>query len=161
MISDKQLEANRQNALQSTGPTTVDGVDAIKLNALRHGLRSVQTVVPGEDPDAWEAHRAAAVEDVKPVGVLELALAEQIAEQALATWACHSDRNEFDWQRSRSRSEREPAREAPQTRSNNRRLATHQLDDRGATRTPDRRIFRQRAGRYPPVSRAGPRIAPP
>ena len=46
MISDKQLEANRQNALQSTGPTTMDGVDAIKLNALRHGLRSVHTVVP-------------------------------------------------------------------------------------------------------------------
>ena len=82
MISDRQLEANRQNALQSTGPTTVDGVDAIKLNALRHGLRSVQTLVPGEDPDAWEAHRAAGVEDVKPVGVLELALAEQIAIKA-------------------------------------------------------------------------------
>ena len=35
----------------------------------------------GEDPDAWEAHRAAVVEDVKPVGVLELALAEQIASK--------------------------------------------------------------------------------
>jgi hypothetical protein len=79
MASDKQLEANRQNALQSTGPTTIEGVEAVKLNALRHGLRSVQTVVPGEDPDAWEAHRAAVVEDVKPVGALELALAEQIA----------------------------------------------------------------------------------
>jgi hypothetical protein len=79
MISEKQLEANRENALQSTGPTTVEGVDAIKLNAFRHGFRSVQTVVPGEDPDAWEAHRAAVVEDVKPVGALELALAEQIA----------------------------------------------------------------------------------
>ena len=79
MISDKQLEANRQNALQSTGPNTIDGVEAVKLNALRHGLRSVQTVVPGEDPDAWEAHRAAVIEDVKPVGALELALVEQVA----------------------------------------------------------------------------------
>ncbi len=79
MTSDKQLEANRQNALQSTGPNTAGGVEAIKLNALRHGLRSVQTVVPGEDPDAWEAHRAAVVDDVKPVGALELALAEQVA----------------------------------------------------------------------------------
>jgi hypothetical protein len=52
MISDKQLE-NCQNALHSTGPTTVEGVDAAKLNALRHALRSVQTVVAGEDPDAW------------------------------------------------------------------------------------------------------------
>jgi hypothetical protein len=42
MISEKQLEANHQNALRSTGPNTADGVEAIKLNALRHGLRSVQ-----------------------------------------------------------------------------------------------------------------------
>ena len=52
MISDKQLEANRQNALQSTGPTTSEGVQAVKSNAIRHGLRSVQTVVLGEDPNA-------------------------------------------------------------------------------------------------------------
>jgi hypothetical protein len=51
----------------------------VKLNALRHGLRSIQTVVPGEDPEAWEAHRAAVIEDVKPVGALEYALAEQVA----------------------------------------------------------------------------------
>ena len=79
MISEKQLEANHHNALRSTGPKTADGVEAIKLNALRHGLRSVQTVVPGEDPAAWEAHQAAVIEDLKPAGTLEYALAEQIA----------------------------------------------------------------------------------
>jgi hypothetical protein len=79
MISEKQLEANRQNALQSTGPRTLEGVGTVKLNALRHGLRSIQTVVSGEDPGAWEAHRAAVVEDVKPTGALELALCEQVA----------------------------------------------------------------------------------
>jgi hypothetical protein len=79
MVSDKQLEANRQNALQSTGPKTSNGVEAVKLNALRHGLRSVQTVVPGEDPEAWETHRAAVVDDLKPLGALEYALAETVA----------------------------------------------------------------------------------
>jgi hypothetical protein len=79
MVSEKQLEANHQNALRSTGPKTVEGVEAVKLNALRHGLRSVQTVVSGEEPDAWEAHRAAVVDDLKPVGAVELALAEQVA----------------------------------------------------------------------------------
>jgi hypothetical protein len=79
MTSDKQLEANRQNALQSTGPRSAEGVEAVKNNALRHSLRSIQTVVSGEDPDAWEAHRAAVIEDVKPSGALELALAEQVA----------------------------------------------------------------------------------
>jgi len=50
MVSDKQLEANRQNALQSTGPKTAEGVKAVKNNALRHGLRAIQTVVPGKEP---------------------------------------------------------------------------------------------------------------
>ncbi len=34
---------------------------------------------PVKSPDAWEAHRAAVIEDVRPVGALELALAEQVA----------------------------------------------------------------------------------
>ena len=50
-----------------------------KLNALRHGLRAVQTVVPGEDPNEWEIHQAAVVDDLKPAGPLELALAEIVA----------------------------------------------------------------------------------
>jgi hypothetical protein len=79
MTTDKRLEANRRNTLHSTGPKTPEGVEGCKLNALRHGLRSVQTVVPGEDPDAWEAHRAGVVADLAPVGALKLALAEQVA----------------------------------------------------------------------------------
>src|SRR5512147_740955 len=79
MTTEIQAEANRRNALQSTGPKTGEGIEAARFNALRHGLRSLQTVVPGEAPDEWEAHRAAIVEDVKPEGAVELALAEQIA----------------------------------------------------------------------------------
>src|SRR3954454_343814 len=79
MMTDKQLEANRRNALQSTGPKTPEGAEGCKMNALRHGLRSVQTVVPGEVPAEWEGHLAAVVADAAPVGALELALAEQVA----------------------------------------------------------------------------------
>jgi hypothetical protein len=79
MSIDKRAEANRQNALQSTGPRTEQGIEAARLNALRHGLRSLQTVIPGEDTEAWEAHRAGVVDDLRPVGAVELALAEQIA----------------------------------------------------------------------------------
>jgi hypothetical protein len=79
MSSDKQAEANRQNAFLSTGPRTSEGIEAVRFNALRHGLRSLQTVIPGEDPEAWEAHRAGIVEDLKPLGAVELALAEQVA----------------------------------------------------------------------------------
>jgi hypothetical protein len=79
MATEKQAEANRQNALQSTGPRTQAGIEAARFNALRHGLRSLQTLIPGEDPEAWEAHRAGVVEDLKPAGTVELALAEQVA----------------------------------------------------------------------------------
>jgi hypothetical protein len=79
MMSNKQLEANRQNALRSTGPTTPEGVQGCKHNALRHGLRALQTVVPGEDPGEWEVHLAEVVTDLDPQGAVELALAEQVA----------------------------------------------------------------------------------
>jgi hypothetical protein len=64
---------------RSGGPKTAEGIERCKLNALRHGLRSLEVVVPGEDLDAWEAHRAAVVEDLDPSGALEEALAEQVA----------------------------------------------------------------------------------
>jgi hypothetical protein len=78
-MSDKQHEANRRNALQSTGPKTVEGAEGCKMNALCHGLRSVQTVIPGEDAAQWEAHRAAIVDDVAPLGAMEFALTELVA----------------------------------------------------------------------------------
>src|SRR5690242_3435940 len=79
LTSDRRAEANRQNACVSTGPRTSGGIEAVRFNALRHGLRSLETVIPGEDPEAWEAHRAGIVEDLRPAGAMELALAEQIA----------------------------------------------------------------------------------
>ncbi|MGO9814697.1 MAG: hypothetical protein ACLP53_28525 [Isosphaeraceae bacterium] len=79
MTTEIQAEANRRNALQSTGPKTGEGIEAARFNALRHGLRALQTVVPGEAPEEWEAHRIGVVEDLKPGGAVELALAEQIA----------------------------------------------------------------------------------
>jgi hypothetical protein len=78
-MTDKQVEANRKNSLKSTGPKTPEGVEGCKMNAFRHGLRSVQTIVPGENADEWEAHRAAIVDDLAPQGALEFALAEQVA----------------------------------------------------------------------------------
>jgi hypothetical protein len=78
-MSDKQLDANRRNALKSTGPKTPEGVEGCKMNACRHGLRAVQTVVPGENPVDWETHRNAIVDDLDPHGALEFALAEQVA----------------------------------------------------------------------------------
>jgi hypothetical protein len=78
-MTDKQREANRRNALLSTGPRTPEGVEGCKMNACRHGLRAVKTLVPGENPEDWETHLNAILDDLNPHGALEFALAEQVA----------------------------------------------------------------------------------
>src|ERR1700722_7611211 len=49
VISDKQHQANRENAQHSTGPTTPEGKAAVRLNALKFGIRARDIVLPGED----------------------------------------------------------------------------------------------------------------
>jgi hypothetical protein len=43
MTSYRQIEANRRNALKSTGPKTEAGKQASRRNAVRHGLTARQS----------------------------------------------------------------------------------------------------------------------
>jgi hypothetical protein len=54
IISDKQHQANRQNAQHSSGPKTPEGKAAIRFNALTYGLRTRATVLPHENPDDYD-----------------------------------------------------------------------------------------------------------
>jgi hypothetical protein len=78
MTSDKQIDANRKNALKSTGPKTPEGKDAVRLNALKHGLLSKETLLPGEDEEALTELDEGLREELQPVGVLENLLVDQI-----------------------------------------------------------------------------------
>ena len=49
IISEKQQQANRQNAQHSTGPKTPEGKAAIRFNALTYGLRTRATILPDEN----------------------------------------------------------------------------------------------------------------
>jgi hypothetical protein len=78
-----KVAANRANAQLSTGPRTAAGKAASARNAVRHGLLSAAPVVAGEDPVAWERHRAEVSASLGPVGAMEQQLA---ARAALLLW---------------------------------------------------------------------------
>lgn len=77
-ISEKQLEANRRNAARSTGPRTAAGMAVSSKNARKHGLLSAEVVIPGEEPSEFASFRQAMLDDLSPVGQLELMLADRI-----------------------------------------------------------------------------------
>ena len=96
MTTEIQAEANRRNALQSTGPKTAEGIEAARFNALRHGLRALQTVVPGEAPEEWEAHRTGVVDDLKPEGSGRAGPGRTGRRETLAAWPGRSPRGRRD-----------------------------------------------------------------
>jgi hypothetical protein len=63
MTSLRQIEANRRNALKSTGPTTSAGKDRSRRNALRHGLSAETVVTPIEDMEDYLAFEATIIAD--------------------------------------------------------------------------------------------------
>ncbi len=83
MLTDRQIEANRQNAQHSTGPTTPEGRAAVRLNGLKHGLCAETIVVPGEDPAAFEAMLDAYRAEYQPATPSAEFLVRQVA---MADW---------------------------------------------------------------------------
>ena len=80
MATQRQIEANRENARKSTGPRTETGKAASSANALRHGLTAECLVLlPDEDGDAFERLRKGVIADLAPVGALQEVLAERAA----------------------------------------------------------------------------------
>jgi hypothetical protein len=78
MASEKQIQANRRNARKSTGPKTQKGKDAVRLNATKHGLRSQEVLLPGEDGEALKELDENLRAELQPVGELENLLVDGI-----------------------------------------------------------------------------------
>ena len=75
-----QVEANRRNARQSTGPRTEAGKKASSLNALRHGLTARVVVLPTEDLDAYRNFSAEFLVDLAPETFAERQCAQTIID---------------------------------------------------------------------------------
>ena len=79
MTSAHQLEANRRNALKSTGPRTINGKETSRRNALRHGLTAETLLEPLEDPESYRAFEAAIVAEYLPQTAVEQELVHRLA----------------------------------------------------------------------------------
>src|SRR5262249_18711439 len=74
-----QLEANRRNALKSTGPKSGEGKVKSRMNALRHGLTAGQAVLPHENEDDYEKLREGMLQSYAPENTAEQAIVEELA----------------------------------------------------------------------------------
>ena len=66
MATPAQIVANRANAQKSTGPRSAEGKAASRFNALKHGLDARSAVLPGENPDDYQALADAYDADFQP-----------------------------------------------------------------------------------------------
>ena len=57
MASPAQVTANRANALLSTGPATPETKSAVRHNAIKYGIHAKSLIIPGEDPEEFEAFK--------------------------------------------------------------------------------------------------------
>ncbi len=80
MATAQQIEANRRNAQNSTGPRTEEGKRNSSLNAYRHGFTGQTLLMTAEQAEARDGFVEAIINDLKPVGAMEEQLARSIAD---------------------------------------------------------------------------------
>jgi hypothetical protein len=79
MTSLKQIEANRRNALKSTGPITPEGKDCSCRNAVRHGLTAETVIATLEDTEDYQTFEAAVIADYDAESAVERELVLRLA----------------------------------------------------------------------------------
>ena len=80
MTSEKQKQANQENAQKSTGPKTEQGKTKAKFNARRHGLTGQFTCMSEGDEIAYNEFRDNLLATLKPAGAYESQLAITIIQ---------------------------------------------------------------------------------
>ena len=83
MTTSRQIEANKQNALLSTGATTLEGKKAVSKNAIRHGIFTATLVIgDGMEQESLSEYQELLQnikEGLKPTDQIESLLVEKIA----------------------------------------------------------------------------------
>ena len=71
MTSFRQIEANRRNARKSTGPTTEQGKQSSRCNAVRHGLTAETDIGALEDAEDYRVFEATIIADFNAQSAVE------------------------------------------------------------------------------------------
>ena len=79
MTSLKQIEANRRNAEDSTGPRSKAGKQRSSRNAIRHGLTAETVIEPLEDAEDYSAFEEAIAASFDPETAVERELILRLA----------------------------------------------------------------------------------
>jgi len=83
MTTEKQIDANKQNALLSTGAITEEGKAIVAKNAIKHGVFVKDLIVSSEagreNIEEYLQIQNGLIESLNPVGQMEQLLAEKIA----------------------------------------------------------------------------------
>jgi hypothetical protein len=79
MTSFRQIAANRRNASKSTGPTTEEGKQRSRCNAVRHGLTAETVISALEDAEDYKAFEAAITADYDAHSAVERELVLRLA----------------------------------------------------------------------------------
>ena len=79
MTSFRQIDANRRNAIRSTGPSTEEGKRRTRRNAVRHGLCAETVIESLEDVEDYRAFEAAVIADYDAQTAVERELVLRLA----------------------------------------------------------------------------------
>ncbi|HLD70032.1 MAG TPA: hypothetical protein VJA17_04625 [Candidatus Omnitrophota bacterium] len=83
MTTEKKIEANKKNALVSTGPVTDEGKTIISQNAIKHGIFAKDLIISTgdgkEDEQEYRELLDGLVVSLNPAGQMECLLVEKIA----------------------------------------------------------------------------------
>jgi hypothetical protein len=83
MTTEKQIEANKQNALISTGPATSEGKAIVAQNAVKHGIFAKDLIITTgdgkEDAQEYRELLDGLIVSLNPVGQMECLLVEKIS----------------------------------------------------------------------------------
>src|SRR5437899_3351389 len=78
MANPKQIAANRQNALRSTGPRTAKGKVRSSMNALKTAVFARHILLVDDDIDEFNRFRAALYDEWRPLGACEHSQLERL-----------------------------------------------------------------------------------